>query len=70
MTPATAAATRKAWGDTLRGRRETSQLTQERLAEIAGIDQASVSRAEAGTGSLETYLRIAKALDVTLEVAS
>lgn len=66
----TAAAVRKEWGTQLRQARERQGLTQAALADKLGIDQASVSRTEAGNGSFATAVRIAKALDVILEVAS
>jgi transcriptional regulator with XRE-family HTH domain len=70
MTRGTAAAVRKEWGALLRQTREDKGLTQAALAEQLGIDQASVSRTESGNGSFDTAVRIAKALDVALEVAS
>jgi UDP-N-acetylglucosamine 1-carboxyvinyltransferase len=70
MTRGTAAAVRKEWGALLREARERKGLTQAALAEQLGIDQASVSRTESGSGSFDTAVRIAKALDVPLEVAS
>lgn len=70
MTAATAEAVRKAWGTQLRAERDRRQLTQEDLATETGLDQGSVSRAESGGGSFETYIRLATALGVTLEVAS
>ena len=64
----TAAAVLRAWGIQLRTARERQGITQAALAEQLGIDQASVSRTEAGNGSFETAVRIAKALDVVLGV--
>jgi transcriptional regulator with XRE-family HTH domain len=65
MTAGTAAETRKSWGARLRAERGTR--TQEEVAEAAGLDQASVSRAEAGGGSFETYIRLARHYGITLE---
>ncbi len=53
-------------GDRVRERRLWVNLTQEQLAEAAGISWSSVQRVEAGsTGTaVSYYLRIARALDV------
>ena len=69
MTQTTAAETRRDWGARIRQAREQQQLTQVVLADLAGIDQASISRVEAGAGSFDSYLRAAKALGLVLEVS-
>lgn len=68
MTPTAAAETRRTWGARLRA--ERGEATQEAIAAATGLDQASVSRAEAGAGSFETYIRLARHYGITLEVAS
>lgn len=50
--------------------RKARGLTQAQLAELVGVDQATVSRTEAGEGGFESYLALAGALDVELKVAS
>jgi transcriptional regulator with XRE-family HTH domain len=65
------AALRKQWGDALRSRREERGLTQEAVADLAGVDQGTVSRVEAGQiGFGNAYLRIANVLGVTFEVTA
>jgi len=70
MSAEDAAAMRKEWGAALRRRREERQLTQDAVAELAGVDQASVSRAESGTGSVESIIRIAQKLDLVIAVTA
>ena len=61
---------RKEWGALLRQAREQRELTQAALAQLSGLDQASVSRVEAGQGGLHATFQLAKTLGVTLEVAA
>lgn len=56
---------RRDWGAALRRARDAKGLTQAVLAEQIGVDPASVSRVEAGLGSLDSTIRIARALGVT-----
>ena len=53
-------------GERIRERRRWLNLTQEQLAEAAGISWSSVQRVEAGSPAMRIsyYLRIARALDV------
>jgi transcriptional regulator with XRE-family HTH domain len=55
-------------GDNLRSYRKRANLTQEKLAEKAGLSVVFVSLLENGwrTASLDSLLRIAKALNVEL----
>ncbi|MFI9200143.1 helix-turn-helix transcriptional regulator [Streptomyces sp. NPDC053048] len=55
-------------GDRIRTVRLDRNLTQERLAELAGLDRQSVNRIEMGVASprLDSLLRIADALDTPL----
>ncbi|MEU1309539.1 helix-turn-helix transcriptional regulator [Streptomyces cinnamoneus] len=55
-------------GDRIRTVRLDRDLTQERLAELAGLDRQSVNRIEVGVASprLDSLLRIADALDVSV----
>lgn len=61
---------RKAWGTRLRTAREDQGLTQAALAERTGIDHSSVCRVEGGQGSLDSTIRLAKELGVSLEVVA
>ncbi|WP_329215346.1 helix-turn-helix domain-containing protein [Streptomyces sp. NBC_01485] len=61
-------ACRHAIGDRIRTERMHQNLTQERLHLAAGISRWSLQEIEAGRNNptLETLLRIARALDVSL----
>ncbi|MGW1532351.1 helix-turn-helix domain-containing protein [Streptomyces aureus] len=61
-------ARRRAIGDRIRDTRRKAQLSQERLAELAGIDRQAVNRIEQGHAApyIDTLIRIAHALDVPL----
>lgn len=51
--------------------RKYRNLTQHELSEVTGIDQASISRIENGTGnpSLKTLKKLAKGLDIKLKIS-
>jgi transcriptional regulator with XRE-family HTH domain len=59
---------RRAIGDNIRAERLRQKFTQERLAEVAGLDRKTVNRIEQGTHAalIDHLLRIADALDVPL----
>jgi transcriptional regulator with XRE-family HTH domain len=59
---------RRAIGQRIRAARLHANLTQERLAEFAGMDRQAVNRIEQGHQSpvLDSLLRIAYALGVSL----
>jgi transcriptional regulator with XRE-family HTH domain len=59
---------RRAIGDNIRAERTRQKLTQERLAEQAGLDRKTVNRIEQGTHAtlIDHLLLIADALDVPL----
>lgn len=59
---------RRVIGDHIRAARLESNLTQEKLGELAGVDRQSINRIEQGHQSplLDTLIRIADALDVPL----
>lgn len=59
---------RRAIGSHIRDARIHANLTQERLAELAGLDRQSVNRIEQGHASpiLDNLIRIADALDMPL----
>lgn len=59
---------RRAIGDRIRAERVRQHLTQERLAELAGLDRKTVNRIEQGTHSplLDHLLVIADALGTPL----
>ena len=56
------------WGQQLRTERARRSLTQIEVAELIGVPQDAISRAEAGRGGLDLYERLAVALDVTLVI--
>lgn len=60
---------RRILGDNLRKYREKADLTQERLAEKAGLSVVFISLLENGwrTASFDSLLLISKALGVTME---
>ena len=54
--------------DRLRNRRNELNLTQAQLAAIVGVDRSMISKLESGAScSISVGLRIAKALETTLE---
>lgn len=59
---------RRAIGDHIRQARLHANLTQEQLAELAGIDRQAISRIELGHQSalIDNLIRIADALGVPL----
>lgn len=59
-------------GELIFGYRMRRGITQEELAQRAGIDKKSVYRVEGGHSriSSETYNKLLRALDVTLETAN
>jgi transcriptional regulator with XRE-family HTH domain len=59
---------RRAVGERIRQVRLHRNLTQERLAEFAGMDRQAINRLENGHTSpmLDTLIRLADALDVDL----
>lgn len=61
-------AARRAVGDRIRAARLNAHLTQEALAERAGLDRQSINRIEQGhaSPSLDTLIRIADGLGVPL----
>lgn len=61
-------ARRRAIGDRIRSARLHANLTQEKLAELAGMDRQAINRIEQGHASprLDNLIRIAEALGVPL----
>jgi transcriptional regulator with XRE-family HTH domain len=59
---------RRAIGDHIRTVRREARLTQEKLAELAGLDRQSINRIEQGhqAAIIDNLIRIADALDVPL----
>ena len=59
---------RRVVGDRIRAARLQAHLSQEKLAELAGVDRQAVNRIELARASptLDTLLRIADALDTPL----
>lgn len=66
------AAVRHRWGDTLRLERHRRRLTQGDVARLADVSQKVVWAVENGQGSLQSFLTVARTLDVDLfaEVAA
>jgi HTH-type transcriptional regulator/antitoxin HipB len=58
------------FGDCIRSLREKKGITQEKLAEMAGLKQPHIARIEAGKHSfgIDQYLSIIKELGVFLEI--
>ncbi|MEV7140785.1 helix-turn-helix domain-containing protein [Streptomyces tauricus] len=61
-------ARRRALGDNLRAARKAAGLSQERLAELAGMDRQAINRIEQGHQSAlyDNLVRIADALGIPL----
>lgn len=61
-------ARRRALGDRIREERRTRKLSQERLAELAGMDRQAINRIEQGHQAVlvDNLFRIARALDIPL----
>lgn len=61
-------ARRRAVGDHIRAERTRQKVTQERLAELAGLDRKTISRIENGAHAtlLDHLLLIADALNIPL----
>lgn len=59
-------AARRAVGDRIRDTRIWRNLTQEKLAELTGIDRSTIQRIERGysDAKVSQLLRIARALDI------
>lgn len=66
--PAWVIARRRALGDRIRAERAARKLSQEKLAELAGMDRQAINRIEQGHQSalVDNLFRIAWALDVPL----
>jgi transcriptional regulator with XRE-family HTH domain len=59
---------RQTFGRNMRDRRKALDLSQEKLGELAGLEQSYISNVEAGTRnvSIDNIARIARALDVQI----
>ncbi len=57
-------------GQSIKFMRKKNNLTQDQLAELAGIEQKQISKIESGRvhARLSTYLRIANAFSVSIDV--
>ena len=57
---------RRLLGEAIRSKRERAELTQEKLAEKAGLSTVFISRVERGkeSPSVDSLVKIAKALNV------
>ncbi|HMG44618.1 MAG TPA: helix-turn-helix transcriptional regulator [Acidimicrobiales bacterium] len=62
----TAAEVQEKWAEKLRMERARRDLNQATVAEMAKVTAATISRAESGIGSLDTFLAIAAALGINL----
>ena len=63
---ATAEDVKARWGKRLQAKREEAGETQVQLAARLGYFPQTISRVERGQGSLDSFLIVAKALDVEL----
>jgi transcriptional regulator with XRE-family HTH domain len=61
-------ARRRALGDRIRAARSAQKLSQEKLAEMAGLDRQAINKIELGRQAalVDNLFRIARALDVPL----
>lgn len=57
---------RQVWSDAIYVERHRQRLKQVEVARLTGLDQATISNAENGSASAETYRSIAKALGIEL----
>lgn len=57
---------KRAWGETLAAARRDAGRTQMELSQALGLDQTTVSKAERGVGSLETFVTMAAELGVNI----
>lgn len=66
--PARVLARRQAIGDHIRAARTECKITQERLAELVGVDRKTINRIEQGAHatSIDRLILIADALDTPL----
>lgn len=57
-------------GQSIKFMRKKNNLTQDQLAELAGIEQKQISKTESGRvhARLSTYLRIANVFSVSIDV--
>lgn len=61
---------RKTWGDDLYMERCRLRLSQQEVADQAGLSRRTIGNIEDGTGSLDAFLKVAKVLDIALAAAS
>jgi len=68
MTSTVTADVREAWGDKLRLARLERRDSQDTTATALGMNRATVAKAEAGQGSVDTYERLARHYGLTLTI--
>lgn len=61
---------RKTWGDDLYMERSRRRLSQQEVADLAGLSRRTIGNVEDGSGSLDAFVKVAKALDIALAAAS
>lgn len=66
VTTATAADVKKAWGKSLADARRDAGRSQVDVAASTGLDQKTVSNAERGIGSFESFIAVANELQVNI----
>lgn len=66
MPAITAEDTKRAWGERLAAARRQAGRSQVAIAQAVGLDQKTVSSAERGKGSFETFVALANELHVDL----
>jgi HTH-type transcriptional regulator/antitoxin HipB len=64
--PNTTTEVQRAWGEVIRLERHRQRLNQTEVAKRAGTDQKVVSKVENGAATLDTTVRIAAALGLTV----
>ena len=64
--PETTTEVQRAWGEVIRLERHRRRESQTEVAKRAGTDQKVVSKVENGAATLDTTVRIAAALDLTI----
>lgn len=62
----TATEVQRAWAEVIRLERHRRRESQTTVAKRAGVDQKVVSKVENGSATLDTTVRIAAALDLTV----
>ena len=65
----TEATVRRDWAEAIRVERARRRLTRVAIAEAAGVDTSTVWKVEDGRGSLDSFLAVARVLEIDLFAA-